>query len=108
MPQETFSKGAATPNNELYSFVNSALQDNPLLKQHDSRSSLPSFLKKRGASLGQQENDSKNSLATTTAENLGQFTGVDNRFPTKISVFNPKNATLDIQKNHSLPLFENR
>lgn len=103
MPQ-----GTVTPKNELLSRMNSALQDNPLFKQQDSRSSLPSFLKKRGAS---QDNDSKNSFATTTADNLGQFTGVENRLPSKISVkerINPINATHNVPKNYSLPLVENR
>ena len=112
MPKEINSKGTATPN-DLLSRVDSALENNPLFKQQDSRGSLPSFLKKRGTSLGQQETDSnKNSFATTTAENLGMFNGVENRLPAKNGavkeVTNFKNATQNIPKNHSLPLVESR
>lgn len=51
IPRETNSKGTVTPN-DLLSRVDSALENNPIYKQQDSRGSLPSFLKKRGTSLG--------------------------------------------------------
>jgi hypothetical protein len=104
MPRE---KGTFTPNDFL-SQVEPPSETNPLFKQYDSRGTLPSFLKKRGNSLGQQDTDSnKNSVATTTADNFGIFNGVENRLPPKNAVketTNFKNATQNIPKNYSLPV----